>query len=232
MQSSILTDCATAWNAIVPQALHDIAVDKAKACTSDSSDIAQVGLSSTETATPALLSALSWGTAKATPSEAAQPSTGCPAPAPVAQPSTGCPAPDAGVADAARLVAKAAASNVTRFAALPFGVVAKAAASAQVQADAARLCCIMRQYPIKPHLNDTGGYGFTHPYDNDFPAKHWDIISEFSRLFFSPAGEIILQKYGHHMRVLPSPCQPDSEAEATPGLPASTDLQGGPACPS
>lgn len=70
--------------------------------------------------------------------------------------------------------------------------------------DVARLKDIMRQYPIRPHLHEDGGDGFSHPYTNNWPAEYWDIISEFSALWFSPAGAEIIAQYGHLMRVIPS----------------------------
>lgn len=71
--------------------------------------------------------------------------------------------------------------------------------------DAARLEYLMRHYPIRPHLNEGGGSGFEHPHNYEWSQKHDHLVSEFSDLWFTKAGDIIIQKYGSRMEVKPPP---------------------------
>lgn len=73
------------------------------------------------------------------------------------------------------------------------------------EADAARLEYLMRHYPIKPYLNEGGGSGIEHPHDYDWQRANDHIVKEFSELWFTKAGDIIIEKYGHRMKVNPRP---------------------------
>jgi hypothetical protein len=75
--------------------------------------------------------------------------------------------------------------------------------AAELERDVSRLKEIMREHPIRPHLHEGGGDGFSYPYSGDWREKHGDVIVEFSRLWFSDAGTIIVGQYGNRMRVIP-----------------------------
>ena len=67
--------------------------------------------------------------------------------------------------------------------------------------DLARLKEIMRMHPIRPHLHEGGGTGFS--YDLTWGYEHRELIKEFSLLWFTIAGDIFVAQYGHLMHVIP-----------------------------
>ena len=97
--------------------------------------------------------------------------------------------------------------------------------ASKVDQDVERLKDLMRRYPIRPHLNEGGGSGFSYCRVSEWGADKGEIAREFSRLWFSAAGDRIIAEYGHLMRVIPqadyaSPVQFRpwlSEAETGPG---------------
>ena len=69
--------------------------------------------------------------------------------------------------------------------------------------DVERLKDIMRVHLIRPHLHEGGGSGFSYPYAGEWRKKNDAVIAEFSKLWFSAAGDVIIEQYGHRMRVIP-----------------------------
>lgn len=76
--------------------------------------------------------------------------------------------------------------------------------SEDLDRDVARLKEIMRMHPIRPHLHEGGGSGFTYPNNFEWRQEYDDLISEFARLWWTRAGDIIIEQWGHRMRVHPA----------------------------
>jgi hypothetical protein len=72
--------------------------------------------------------------------------------------------------------------------------------STDIQRDVERLKELMRLYPIRPHLHEGGGSGFSYPYSG---WEHKDeIIKEFSELWFTAAGDLFITQYYQYMRII------------------------------
>ena len=76
--------------------------------------------------------------------------------------------------------------------------------SEDLERDVARLKEIMHMHPIRPHLHEGGGSGFTYPHNYEWRCEHDELISEFARLWWTRAGDIIIEQWGHRMRVHPA----------------------------
>lgn len=73
-----------------------------------------------------------------------------------------------------------------------------------LERDVARLKEIMHRHPIRPHLHEDGWSGFTYPRNADWQREHEGLVSEFERLWWTRAGDIIIEQWGHRMRVHPA----------------------------
>lgn len=84
-----------------------------------------------------------------------------------------------------------------------FGLAVVGQESVDVETDMERLKELMRLYPIRPHLHEAGGSGFSMCYATDWHPDKDSIVREFSRLWFTAAGDRIIAEYGHLMHVIP-----------------------------
>ncbi len=86
-----------------------------------------------------------------------------------------------------------------------FGLTVAGRKSADVARDVQRLKELMRLYPIRPHLHQAGGSGFSSSPEEGWHPDPDAIIREFSRLWFTVAGDHIIAEYGHLMHTIPTP---------------------------
>jgi hypothetical protein len=116
-----------------------------------------------------------------------------PAPQPEELISAGASGPGAELSDAPL--------SVDKFSCEYIGMYFCGRVSMDVDRDVSRLIEIMREHPIRPHLHEGGGSGFS--YDLTWSRDHDALIGEFSLLWFTVAGDVIIARYRHLMHVIP-----------------------------
>ena len=99
--------------------------------------------------------------------------------------------------------------------------------TADLERDVQRLKAIIRDYPIRPHLNEVGGSGFTYPTTKAWMVEHWDVVKEFSALWFTLAGDVVIAEWGHRMETHPAPaaCPSPGLGGSFPGSPLQGSSQ-------
>ena len=68
--------------------------------------------------------------------------------------------------------------------------------------DAMRILEIVRKYPVRPYMVKGGGSGFDIPPGWGKYEWNWEIVKEFSRLWWSAAGDAVIARYGHRIPVV------------------------------
>lgn len=81
---------------------------------------------------------------------------------------------------------------------------------------ARRLVYLVRKYPIRPYLVHGGGSGIHIAAGATWKAENDDLIKEFSRLWWSAAGDAVIERYGDKLPVMtedypPRPYNPDEQ---------------------
>ena len=72
-----------------------------------------------------------------------------------------------------------------------------------------RIVEICRAHPVRPYLVEGGGRGFRIPKGWSMGDGHWETVKEFERLWWSKAGDIVVECYGDR---LPTVCRDDRES--------------------
>lgn len=72
----------------------------------------------------------------------------------------------------------------------------------QQDADAMRIIEIVRSYPVRPYLVKGGGSGFNIPSGWGKDEKNWEIVKEFSTLWWSAAGDAVIARYGERLPIV------------------------------
>lgn len=82
-----------------------------------------------------------------------------------------------------------------------------------VDRGARRLVYLVRHYPFRPYLVHGGGSGFHVAASREWREQHSELDKEFSRLWWSAAGDAVIERYGDKLPVMdkgwpPKPYQP------------------------
>lgn len=73
-----------------------------------------------------------------------------------------------------------------------------------IDRDARRIVEIVRTYPVRPYLVEGGGSGFVAPHDAAWRDEHENIVREFAALWWTAAGDAVIERYGDRLPVVPN----------------------------
>lgn len=76
--------------------------------------------------------------------------------------------------------------------------------SSDIDRDARRIVEIVRTYPVRPYLVEGGGSGFVAPHDAAWRDEHENIVREFAALWWTAAGDAVIERYGDKLPVVPN----------------------------
>ena len=90
----------------------------------------------------------------------------------------------------------------------------------EVASGANRIVELCRKYPVRPYLVDGGGRGFKIPNGWGANETNWAVVKEFERLWWSEAGDSIVERYADRLPMVGRDLWEKNEPDGV-GLPRS-----------
>lgn len=82
-----------------------------------------------------------------------------------------------------------------------------------VAGGANRIVELCRKHPVRPYLVEGGGRGFTTPNGWGTNETNWAVIKEFEQLWWSAAGDAVVERFGDRLPTICRECRELERAE-------------------